>query len=151
MVRKLIIFLVIVVAIGLIARNVDRESVEEVFTGPRVKVGDTVFLVDIADAPEERAQGLAGRPSLRSDQAMLFIFDRPDLYGFWMKGMFFPIDIIWIKDNQVIGFEEELDPDSSPNPKLYYPPALVDRVLEVKAGAVRERQIQIGQVVEIRL
>ena len=82
---------------------------------------------------------------------MLFIFDRPDLYGFWMKGMFFPIDIIWIKDNQVIGFEEELDPDSSPNPKLYYPPALVDRVLEVKAGAVRERQIQIGQVVEIRL
>src|SRR3989344_8378009 len=124
MVRKLIIFLVIVVAIGLIARNVDRESVEEVFTGPRVKVGDTVFLVDIADAPEERAQGLAGRPSLRSDQAMLFIFDRQHLYGFWMKGMIFPIDIIWIKDNQVIGFEEELDPDSSPNPKLYYPPAL---------------------------
>src|SRR3989344_5951892 len=123
--RKLIILLAIVVAVGLFLRNADREDIQILApTGPQVKVGDTVFLVDIADAPEERAQGLAGRPSLRSDQAMLFIFDRPDLYGFWMKGMFFPIDIIWIKDNQVIGFEEELDPDSSPNPKLYYPPAL---------------------------
>ena len=141
----------IVVAIGLIARNVDRESVEEVFTGPQVKVGDDTFQVDIADSPEEHLQGLAGRPSLKNDQAMLFIFERPDLYGFWMKGMLFSIDIIWIKDNQVIGFAEDLDPDSSPSPKLYYPPALVDRVLEVRSGAVRERQIQIGQVVEIRL
>ena len=91
-----------------------------------------------------RLQGLAGRAGLKDDEGMYFVFDNPDRYGFWMKGMLFPIDIIWIKEESVIGFHENLEPDNSSSPQIYYPPAPVDRVLEVKAGNVERLGIKTG-------
>ena len=117
----------------------------------QIKVGDDVFLVEIADTSEERTKGLSGRPGLAANRGMLFLFDRPDLYGFWMKDMKFSINIIWIKENRVVGITEELEPDTNPNPKIYYPPTLVDKVLEVRAGVVRERNIRVGDEVIVSL
>ena len=146
MFKKLFIFAVIV-GIGIFAWRLAEENL----AGPRVKIGDHAFSVQIADTNDERIQGLSGQPPLRSNEGMVFIFPKPDLYGFWMQGMAFPIDIIWIKDNRVIGFEEDLEPDSNPVPKIYRPPTLVDQVLEVKAGQVKERGISINDPVTFEL
>ena len=60
-------------------------------------VGKTLQ-VDLALTDEEKARGLSGRESLDEDEGMLFVFDVPGNYGFWMKDMNFAIDIIWLNE-----------------------------------------------------
>ena len=46
-------------------------------------------------------QGLSERQSLAEDKGMLFLFEKPDHYAFWMKGMEFPLDIIFINGDKI--------------------------------------------------
>ena len=41
-----------------------------------------------------KRKGLSGR--VETNDEMLFVFEREDYYGFWMKDMNFPIDIAWL-------------------------------------------------------
>jgi len=50
----------------------------------------------ICDTDALRAQGLQGFQRLKSDEAALFIFDPPETTSFWMAGVLFPIDIIFV-------------------------------------------------------
>lgn len=99
---------------------------------PKVVLKGEEFLVEIADTREKYIQGLSGRDSLDENKGMLFLFDKPDTYGFWMKDMKFPIDIIWISGDKVIYVLSEVRPDSYPN--LFKPPIPADKVLEINAG-----------------
>lgn len=128
------------------AQNV-AESIQE----PYVKIGDDTIFVDIADEDTERVQGLSGRTSLANDRGMLFLFEKADRYGFWMKGMKFPLDIIWIKNDTIVGFSEDLQPDNSPSPQLYYSPVPVDKVLEINVGQVKELALMVGDRIEFLL
>src|SRR5690349_12394377 len=65
---------------------------------PRITIDNATFSVVVAKTPEEREKGLSGRDSLAQNSGMLFVFDHPDTYTFWMKGMKFPLDMIFIKD-----------------------------------------------------
>lgn len=115
-----------------------------------VRVGEHEFRVEIADTPDREARGLSGRASLGEDEGMFFIFAVPGTYGFWMKEMNFPIDIIWIAGGRVAGFVEQAQPEpGKPLPELavYYPPEDVDRVLEVNAGTVARYGIKAGDAV----
>lgn len=116
---------------------------------PRVLIGGHVFKVDVADEPSERYQGLSDREKLEKDSGMLFIFEKPDFYGFWMQDMRFSIDIIWIKGDRVIGISENLAPTSFP--KLFYPPEPADYVLEISAGEARTRGLRAGDTVQLLL
>src|SRR4051812_34888171 len=60
------------------------------------QINETKFNLLVAKSETERQKGLSGRKSLSQNQGMIFIFDHPDKYGFWMKDMLFPIDIIYI-------------------------------------------------------
>ncbi len=116
-----------------------------------VEIGTKRFSVDVAETMGARAKGLSGREKLDKDEGIFFIFGNPGKYGFWMKDMKFPIDIIWIKENKIVGFEENISPQigvSEFNLKLYYPPEPIKYVLEVKAGTVSEIGFKIGD--EIR-
>jgi len=116
-----------------------------------IKINNYKIKVEIVDSPLAQAKGLAGRNSIAEDEGMLFIFPRPAIQRFWMKGMKFPIDIIWIKGNQIVGFEENVLPEegvSDVNLTIYSSPEPVDRVLEMKAGSAKRLQINIGDLVE---
>ncbi len=113
----------------------------------QVIIGDAVFTVQIADSDYERAQGLSGVPSLRDNQGMLFLFDAPGNYLFWMKDMLIPIDIVWIDSNwQIVHIEHAVTPDSYPKtfgteiPSLY--------VLEVAAGTAERLNIRVGNTIQ---
>ncbi|MDO8429776.1 MAG: DUF192 domain-containing protein [bacterium] len=115
-----------------------------------LEIGSQSFEVEIADNVLNQARGLSGRDSLPENQGMLFIF--PDLgqRSFWMAGMKFPLDIIWIRDNKVIGFSENLPPASSVNVQLYNPSEAVDKVLEINAGLVKKLGIREGDKIVLK-
>ncbi len=116
-------------------------------------VGNQNFEVGIADNALTRAQGLSGRPFLAEKEGLFFIFSSLGKNGFWMKGMNFPIDIVWIKDDRVIGFSENLQPEPGKNIlnfSIYYPPEEVDKVLEVNAGAVAKYNLKIGDAASLK-
>lgn len=113
-----------------------------------VSAGQRVFHADVAEKDWTRQRGLAGRKGLDPGQAMLFKFETDDLWGIWMKGMKFPIDIIWInKDDHVVHIEHSIEPDGEPHEE-YRPPVPARYVLEVAAGEARQANIQVGSTVK---
>ncbi len=113
-----------------------------------VKVGESIFKTEVVETISQKAKGLSYRDSLDKNSAMYFDFRREDRYGFWMMGMRFPIDIIWIKNNEVVGIEKNAPAPTPGTPesalKLYYPPEAVDKVLEINAGLSDELGIKVG-------
>jgi len=143
----ILIILVVIVIVFIISKGNDEQNNGTA----RVKIGDAIFIAEIADEESERNKGLSNRESLGEDNAMLFLFEEKSKYTFWMKGMQFPLDLIWIDGGEVIGVSENLPPDNSINPDVYSPPDEVDKVLEVNAGQVENYNIKAGNKVEILL
>lgn len=114
-----------------------------------VGVGKTEISAEIADTDTKRTRGLSGRKALGNNEGMLFVFEKPNHYGFWMKEMNFPIDIIWIgEDMRVRGITEHISPDTYP--EVFYPPTEVRFVLETSAGFARAHDIKNGDLLSIR-
>src|SRR3989344_3404700 len=65
----------------------------------------TVVRADLAITGLEKTRGLSGRGGLGKNEGMLFLFDSLDRHAMWMKGMTFPIDILWIKNGKVADIE----------------------------------------------
>lgn len=120
--------------------------------GPRVRFPDgTVIAVEIADSAEERRIGLSGHAYLDADRGMLFLFDGLSRPAFWMKGMDFPIDIIWLRDGTVVGIESSLQPAEVGIPPSVRPIGDINQVLEVNAGFAFEHGLKTGQTLDIKL
>ena len=66
-----------------------------------------------------------------------------------MKGMLQPIDIIWIKDDIIVGISDNLPvPKAGEELDYYYPPSEMNRVLEVAAGTAQANNWQVGDRLE---
>lgn len=153
------IFLVIIIFLSL-AVATSKISTPLPFLQPReeipgeIKIGNTKIQVEIADTKDKRSQGLGGKESLASSSGMLFIFPKADKYSFWMKGLKFPLDLIWIRNDVVVDIIKNAKPPQ-PNQKdetlpIYLPREPVDMVLEVNGGFVDSHSIQIGDKIETR-
>lgn len=118
-----------------------------------VEINNKIFQVELAQSAQEHYQGLSGRQSLAEDKAMLFVFDDYAQRTFVMRDMSFPLDIIWIKDNQVIGCEKsvpildvityEISQVISSEPVNY--------ALEVNAGLCDKYNIKTNDWVDINV
>jgi uncharacterized membrane protein (UPF0127 family) len=101
--------------------------------GPYVIIAGVRLSVEVADTPAERGR----------------VFDTPGRYGFWMYGMKFPLDIIWIDERlRVVYFVENAQPCVNIC-ETYEPPADALYVLEVNAGFVKKYGLKVGDVVEL--
>ena len=58
-----------------------------------ISIGGIELQLQIALKPAEQQKGLMYRESLNKDHGMLFLFDRPDERGFWMRNTRIPLDI----------------------------------------------------------
>lgn len=111
-----------------------------------VSIGSTKLNVVISDTEEERSRGLSGRKSFLPNEGMLFVFEKADRYGFWMKDMNFGIDIAWVGENKkIIYIEENVLPESFP--KIFQPNVNTLYVLEVPSGFLFANKIKIGDSV----
>lgn len=121
-------------------------SLKPVAKEAHLKIGSNKVRVKIVQSSEEREAGLSGRKNLGADEGLLFVFNLPGYYAFWMKEMNFPIDIIWIGDRgQIVDLSEDLSPNSYP--QTYKPKLPARYVLEVNAGWIEKNQVKIDQPV----
>lgn len=127
-------------------------SVQDSHSMAEIKIGDVPVQVEIAQTSEEQEKGLSGRDSLAEDQGMLFVYKEPAQAFFWMKEMQFPLDILWIANGKVVGFEEDVPVPSADaidaNLPRYSPTLPITAVLEVNAGFVQKNKIKIGDKVQ---
>lgn len=107
--------------------------------------------IEIADSLPERKKGLGERETLAINSGMLFIFDKSDKWAIWMKGMRFPIDIIWInEDKKIVDFAASVQPQpGKPDRELviYTPREKAKYVLEINAGLADINNLRLGDAV----
>lgn len=117
----------------------------------KATIGSQTFSVLTAVSEEEKKKGLSTRKSLPQDQGMLFEFDQPGNYTFWMKNMQFPIDMIFVNDNRVVAVYPNLQPaGQNDNLALYTAPEPVNMVIEINAGLAQKHNIKKGDEVKIQ-
>lgn len=116
-----------------------------------IEINGQIIKLELAESASQQIKGLSGRDFLFPDQGMLFVYSDYQLPGFWMKGMLFPLDIIWLRDNKIVGWEKNIPIATSTNLQIYYPPEPVNYVLEVVAGTVDNLNIKVGEEVVYRV
>jgi uncharacterized membrane protein (UPF0127 family) len=153
------------VTIGSPATGFSSESTEIISSsttsdnsGDELRIDGATWNIELATTTVEQTRGLSYRTSLGENDGMLFIFDHPSVQNFWMIGMNFPLDMIWIGDNgsggsKVFGFAQNVPAPASGtatwNLPIYSSPAGVNKVLEVNAGSVAKYNIKMGDEVTI--
>lgn len=113
-------------------------------------INNHVFNLTVAKSAKEKEIGLSDRKDLPKDQGMLFPFDKEGHYGFWMKNMQFPIDIIYTKKGKIVAIFENVKPPKDTEGKLvvYQSATTADSVLEINAGLAKEYQIKVGNEIK---
>lgn len=141
----LFIFLFSILLTGCLALGLRETNITNDFN---LSIGSQQFNVEVATTLEQQVQGLSNRQFLEPMSGMLFIYEDLVSPGFWMKDMNFSIDIIWIKDNTVVGWTVAHPVSLGEKLSIYYPPEPINRVFEVNAGTVEKIGLKIGDRIE---
>jgi uncharacterized protein len=103
-----------------------------------ITVGGVPLTVELAYLPADTSLGLSYREGLAPGTGMLFLFEEPAPRSFWMRGMQFCIDIVWIENSVIQGAAESVCPEpagaTGADLTSYVSPVPVTYVLEVPAG-----------------
>jgi uncharacterized membrane protein (UPF0127 family) len=130
-----------------------RTPMPEARARAEITVGETPVTVELARTAAESALGLGYRNGLPEGGGMLFIFPEQTDLMFWMKGMRFCLDIIWIVDDEIVGAEENACPDpegtSDADRERFPSPVPANYVLEMPAGWMAEHGYGPGTRVEM--
>lgn len=107
-------------------------------------INEKEIWVDVARSPEERARGLMGRRHLGRDEGMLFVFEKEDYHGFWMKNTLIPLSIAFIdREGRIVGITDmkplTLESHLPPRPVLY--------ALEMNQGWFTANKVRVGDIV----
>ncbi len=118
------------------ANNISRKKTEE------------TFLVEVIRDMQGLNKGLSLRESMPEGNGMLFVLDASQEHAFWMKGMRFPLDIIFIgRDMQITEILENLQPcEQCP---LYFPKERPTYALEINADLARKHSLSVGDTMVI--
>ncbi|MEX2404970.1 MAG: DUF192 domain-containing protein [Candidatus Paceibacterota bacterium] len=151
--KILLIILVILIAFFLASGVASRPAP---ISGERasVIVGGHTLSLEIADEWTERVRGLSDREDFDEETGLLFVFEKSDHHGIWMKDMNFSIDIIWLESLEgkkgqmrIVDIEENVDPDTYPTTFRPDKPAVY--VIELAAGVSRNIGLEERDILDI--
>jgi uncharacterized protein len=115
-----------------------------------LKINEELLNIEISADALSRARGLSGRESLCEDCGMVFIFGGEAKYSFWMKDMNFPLDILYIKGDEIVEiFKNVQILDDMNEIKEIFPNKKADKVLELNAGWCEAHNVQVGDKIEL--
>lgn len=99
--------------------------------------------IEHAETNKKRIRGLmhVKKEEMLAHQGMLFVWEEPSIHYFWMKNTEIPLDILYFKENKVVGILKNMTPYSL-EAKTVYKPA--DKALEVNAGFVEKYNVSLG-------
>lgn len=151
--KVLLVFALLLVAVGALffaQKYFKGETLFSLKKTPIVTISGHNFQVSVANSQKEQEIGLSETKSLQPNQGMIFLFEKPDYYHFWMKNMKFPIDIIFINKDQIVTIQNnaQLIKDKE-NPMIYSPTEPADKVLEIQAGLAKTYSFKKGDKVKI--
>jgi uncharacterized membrane protein (UPF0127 family) len=111
------------------------------------------FTVNLAISNQQKEKGLSILNSLPLNKGMLFPFEKSGIYVFWMKGMKFPIDIIYIQNNKIVEIFKDLPNPKTTNeaPAIAVPKQKANYVLEINSGLSSKYNFKTGDNVFINL
>lgn len=143
-VRKYSNILILIVGIGFglffIYKTPSPSQIEQI---AKAEFGGVSLRLEYATTTVARELGLGGRVNIPSDYGMLFVFQKDDYYGFWMKDTLVPLDLFWLDaQGQVVSIAEDVATSSYPH--VFYPVAKSRYVLEMVAGFARAHSIVLG-------
>ncbi|MFH1178637.1 MAG: DUF192 domain-containing protein [bacterium] len=105
--------------------------------------GGVSLRIEYATTTVAREKGLGGRKSIPDNYGMLFVFEKDDRYGFWMKDMLMPVDIFWFDNKgQVVSIARNVATSTYPN--VFYPTEPAQYVLETVASFADKYNISTG-------
>jgi hypothetical protein len=122
-------------------------------TGEVVFADKTRVRVEIADTDAKRQRGLMFRTSLAENEGMIFLFDEPGFYPFWMKNTLIPLDMLWLdRSGRVVSIVHLAQPcKADPCPTI--PPdegTMGVYVVEVQGGFARKHGVKVGDVLTLK-
>lgn len=107
-----------------------------------------LFHVQVAATPEERANGLVGRPTLASDAGLLLVFDEPAVQTVDMENTLIATDLLFIgPDRRIVGIVQNAKPRMRAKRRVEAP---AQYVLQIAAGSSARHRFRVGQTVELR-
>ena len=111
-----------------------------------VSIKEKAFTLDVADTDAKRQQGLMERKSLGADEGMIFVFDVPDYYSFWMHDTVIPLDLVYLDgDGKVVDIRPLKPKDETsvtPRSKAKY-------AIELNAGTCKALGLTIGNKIAL--
>ncbi|MEL7051724.1 MAG: DUF192 domain-containing protein [Cyanobacteria bacterium J06555_13] len=111
--------------------------------------GESIEL-EIAETPQQQSLGLMFRSQLPDNRGMLFPFPQPRRARFWMKDVPVPLDMVFLRNSEVIEIAAEVPPCANlPCPSYGPEQALVDQVIELRSGRAAEIGLQPGDTVTL--
>ncbi len=158
-VGALITIITIAIGILVLAVEVNIANSSEVFAAEKQKQYSSVTItpsdhksaqrkfniVLICDTDETKTQGLQDFRPLKTNEAALFVFEKPEVVTFWMGSVAYPIDIVFVgPDKKVV----RVYPNCRPGSHDIYPSGKKAAwVIETAAGS----GIRVGDVVRVSL
>jgi hypothetical protein len=105
---------------------------------------------ELAATFAERQRGLMFRRELPPSQGMLFLFENPGRYGFWMLNTLVPLDIVWLDSERRVVFVSQNTPPCPPGTlcPTYGSDVVAQFVLELAAGEAAAHGLTNGTRVE---
>lgn len=116
-----------------------------------MKIGSADLLVEVRRTAEEQGLGLSWRTSMGQDEGMVFVYAAPQKVMYWMRGMQFPLDFLWVRQGKVVELTSRVPfpTKDDPVPRTLVPTEVVDMVIEVNAGWIEAHGIKTGDEVSI--
>jgi uncharacterized membrane protein (UPF0127 family) len=111
----------------------------------KISIGNFQVYAEVVEDRKKLELGLGGREKMCKYCGMLFVFNEKGRQNFWMKGMHFPIDILWMDGKKIVHIERNVSPYDQR--RVYSSEIPSDKVLELPAGTCDKENIKKRDVV----
>lgn len=115
------------------------------------QVGKEQIKLEVARTPQQQVMGLMYREFLPTDRGMLFLFEEVRLARFWMKNVTIPLDMVFLRDNEIQAIIADVPPCTTAPCPTYGPSVMINQVIELPGGRAAELGLKAGDHITLTL